>query len=84
MGLEFKNPEVAAEFEPLRSIDTKIHVPSGKSIPGQPKVGYSGMLSGITKEAAEKHLASGGNLLKRKETKQAAPPKNNKTEKEEK
>ena len=84
MALEFTNPEVAAQYEPLRSTDTKIHVPSGKSIPGQPKVGYSGMLSGITPEAAEKHIASGGNLLKRKENKSAVMPKGTKPEKEEK
>lgn len=84
MALEFTNPEVAAEFEALRSADTKIHVPAGKSVPGQPKVGYSGMLSGITKEAAEKAIASGSNLLKRKESAKPAAPKPGKPKEEEK
>lgn len=67
MSVVFKNPDVAAEFEALRSADGKVHVPSGRSIPGKKKVGYSGLLSGITKEAAEKLLESNSNLIKRKE-----------------
>lgn len=66
--VKFENPEVDAKFEALRSVDGKVHIPSGKTKPGEKSVGYAGPLSKITLEAAEKALASGSNLLKLKET----------------
>lgn len=81
--VEFKNPEVAAQFEALRAVDGKIHVPAGKKkSPEDKPVGYSGMLSGITLEAAEKALASGSNILKRKEGTPAKPAASEKVVKE--
>lgn len=67
MSFEFKNPEVAAKYEPLRSKDGIIDVPCGKHVPNAPKTGYHGKLSGITLAAADKAYAHGAGLLKLKE-----------------
>lgn len=73
MGVVFKNPDVAAKYEALRSVDGKVHIPGGSKIPGQERAGYMGPLSGITLAAADKAHASGSNLLKLKEaTKQTS------------
>jgi hypothetical protein len=66
MAFEFKDPDVAKKYTPNRESDTKVHVPSGKSVPGQKSVGYSGMLSGITLAAADKAFKSGTNNFKLK------------------
>ena len=62
MAVIFSNPDTAAKYEAARENDCKVHVPAGKTKTG----GYSGMLSGITPEAAAKAVASGSNLLKEK------------------
>lgn len=65
--VQFTNPDVAAKYESGRAVDTKVHVPAGKTVPGGEKpIGYSGMLSGITLAAADKMYASGSNNLKLK------------------
>lgn len=67
MPVVFKNPDVADVFEACREADGKVHIPAGKAIPGVPSIGYSGLLSGITRAAAIKAIKSGSNLLKLKE-----------------
>jgi len=54
--MEFQREEVAAKFEMLPEKDRKVTVPTL----------YSGPLSNITLEAAEKMLADGDNQLKLK------------------
>ena len=68
MPIVFENADVAAKYSPARETDGKVHVPAGKSVPGQPApVGYAGPLSKITLAAADKAFASGSNIIKLKE-----------------
>ncbi len=81
--VKFENPEVEAKFESLRENDGKVHIPAGKSKPGEKSVGYAGPLSKITLEAAEKALASGSNILKLREQAAAPAPAKGKVKAEE-
>lgn len=62
MGVVFENKDVADKYEACRTVDGKVHVPSGK-VHGS---GYMGPLSKITLGAADKMFASGSNNLKLK------------------
>lgn len=60
--LQLTNPETAARYEALTTIDQKIYVPARK---GQGSC-WKGMISAIPPDAAARYVKMGGNLIKEK------------------
>jgi hypothetical protein len=71
--LVFKDPITAKLYEPLTDYDQWLEIPPDRKNECKCKA-YVGWLSNITEHAAERYVASGGNLIKAIEFSAAAAP----------